>query len=87
MAAFVAEALFLGLVGGAAGTAAASAMQLVTISTMNWQTFSELAFSFSLTPRIAVESLLFSIFMGLAGGILPAARAARMKIADSLRST
>jgi putative ABC transport system permease protein len=87
MAAFVAEALFLGFVGGAAGTAAASMMQLVTISTMNWQTFSELAFSFSLTPRIVAESLLFSTFMGLAGGILPAARAARMNIVDSLRST
>jgi putative ABC transport system permease protein len=87
MAAFIAESFFLGLLGGIAGLFAASAMQLITISTMNWQTFSELAFSFLLTPRIIAQSLLFSVAMGLAGGILPAARAARMNIVDALRST
>jgi ABC-type antimicrobial peptide transport system permease subunit len=87
LAAFVFEALFLGLIGGLLGLFFASFMQLITISTMNWQSFSELAFSFTLTPAIIGESLLFAVFMGLAGGLLPAFRAARMNIVDALRST
>jgi ABC-type lipoprotein release transport system permease subunit len=85
LAAFIMEALFLGLIGGVAGIFAASFMQLITISTMNWQSFAELAFSFSLTPRIVGAGLLFSLVMGLVGGVLPAFRAARMKIVDALR--
>jgi len=87
LAAFVLEALFLGLLGGIVGVFAASFMQLITISTMNWQSFAELAFSFSLTPGIVIKSLLFAIIMGLAGGILPAFRAARMNIVTALRAT
>jgi len=87
LAAFVLEALFLGLLGGLLGIFAASFMQLITISTMNWQSFAELAFSFSLSPGIIVKSLLFAIGMGLVGGILPAFRAARMSIVDALRAT
>lgn len=85
LAAFIMEALFLGLIGGVAGIFAASFMQLITISTMNWQSFAELAFSFSLTPGIIGAGLLFSLVMGLVGGVLPAFRAARMKIVDALR--
>lgn len=87
LAAFILEALFLGLLGGLTGTAAAAFMQLVTISTMNWQTFAELAFTFTLTPAIVVKSLAFATGMGLAGGLLPALRAARMTIVDALRAT
>jgi ABC-type antimicrobial peptide transport system permease subunit len=61
-------------------------MQLVRISTMNWQSFSELAFAFALTPRIVAQSLAFAVAMGLAGGVLPAVRAARLKIVDALRA-
>ena len=86
MAAFLAESLFLSLLGGVAGLLMASFMQLYTISTMNWQSFSELAFSFRLTPAIILESLVFSLIMGLIGGFLPAARAARMNITEALRS-
>jgi len=85
LAAFIMEALFLGLIGGVAGILAASFMQLITISTMNWQSFAELAFSFSLTPGIIGAGLTFSLVMGLVGGVLPAFRAARMKIVDALR--
>lgn len=86
LVAFLIESLLLSLCGGLAGLLAASAMQLVSVSTMNWQTFSELAFSFTLTPRIVVTSLAFSLFMGFLGGVLPAWRAARLKIVDALRS-
>jgi hypothetical protein len=84
--AFLAESAFLGLIGGVAGVLAASTLQAVTVSTTNWQTFSELAFGFALTPAIAGQSLLFALGMGLAGGALPAARAARLDIVDSLRA-
>ncbi|HEY5975725.1 MAG TPA: ABC transporter permease, partial [Geobacteraceae bacterium] len=86
LAAFILEALFLGLLGGLVGIFAASFMQLITISTMNWQSFAELAFSFSLTGEIVIKSLLFSVVMGLIGGVLPAFRAARLKIVDALRA-
>jgi putative ABC transport system permease protein len=84
--AFLIESLFLALSGGTVGLFFASFLQLFTISTMNWQTFSELAFSFSLTFEIASEALLFSLIMGLVGGLLPAVRAARMNIVEALRS-
>jgi ABC-type antimicrobial peptide transport system permease subunit len=87
LAAFILESLFLGLVGGAMGVFCASFMQLITISTMNWQTFAELAFSFALTFEIVWKSLLFSLVMGFVGGALPAVRAARMKIVEALRAT
>ncbi len=86
LAAFLAESLFLGLLGGIAGLALASTMQLYTVSTMNWQSFAELAFSFTLTPGIVAQSLAFALVMGLAGGVLPAARAARMNIVTALRA-
>lgn len=86
LVAFLAEALFLGLTGWVVGLVFASAMQLVQISTMNWQSFSELAFRFTLTPEIVGKSLVFALTMGLAGGFLPAVRAARLKIVDALRA-
>jgi ABC-type antimicrobial peptide transport system permease subunit len=87
MVAFMVESLLLSLLGGVVGLAAASLMQAFTISTMNWQSFSELAFSFRLTPAIAAKTLLFALGMGLVGGFMPAARAARMKIVDALRAS
>lgn len=86
LAAFLVESMLLGLVGGCVGLFFASFLQLLTISTINWQTFSELAFSFTLTGKIAYQSLTFSLVMGFVGGVLPAARAARMNIVESLRA-
>jgi putative ABC transport system permease protein len=86
LTAFLGEALLLGLIGGIVGLAAASVMQALSISTTNFQTFAEIAFSFTLTPGIVVASLIFSLAMGFIGGFLPAARAARMKIVDALRA-
>lgn len=84
--AFLLEALALSLIGGIAGLMMASFTQLITISTMNWQTFAELAFTFTLTTTIVWQSLLFSLLMGLVGGFLPAIRAARMNIVEALRT-
>ncbi|MFV1976332.1 MAG: hypothetical protein ACC651_11340 [Candidatus Scalindua sp.] len=79
------ESLILGFFGGCAGLCFASLLQFITVSTMNFQTFSELAFSFSITPGIIIKSMAFSIFMGFASGLLPAFRASRMNIVDSLQ--
>jgi ABC-type antimicrobial peptide transport system permease subunit len=86
LAAFLIEAILLALAGGAIGLFLASFLQAFTITTMNWQSFSQLAFGFHLTPRIIVTTLLFSIFMGFVGGFLPSVRAARLEIVDSLRA-
>jgi putative ABC transport system permease protein len=86
LVAFLGEALLLGLVGGIVGLLAASVMQATSISTTNFQTFAEIAFSFTLTPGIVIASLVFALAMGFVGGFLPAARAARMKIVDALRA-
>jgi ABC-type lipoprotein release transport system permease subunit len=86
LTAFLGEALLLGLIGGIVGLIGASVMQALTISTTNFQTFAEIAFSFTLTPGIVVASLIFALAMGFIGGFLPAARAARIKIVDALRA-
>ena len=86
LSAFLGEALLLGLLGGVVGLIGASMMQALSISTTNFQTFAEIAFSFALTPKIVIVSLIFALAMGFVGGFLPAARAARMKIVDALRA-
>ena len=85
--AFLVESLLLSAVGAAVGLTAASFMRYLSVSTMNFQTFAELAFSFTLTPSIVVWSLLFALGMGLAGGVLPALRASRLNIVEALRAS
>jgi ABC-type antimicrobial peptide transport system permease subunit len=63
----------------------ASWLQFFTVSTTNFQTFSELAFQFRLSAVIVAEGLGFAVLMGLAGGLLPAYRAARMNLVEALR--
>ncbi|HET9232738.1 MAG TPA: ABC transporter permease, partial [Candidatus Eisenbacteria bacterium] len=82
---FLVESLALGLLGGALGLAAASLLSFISVSTTNWDTFSELAFRFSLSPVIVIGSFVFGAAMGVLGGFLPAWRAARMGIVNSLK--
>ena len=86
LAVFLFEALLLGLIGGILGVIFASGMQFLTISTMNWQSFAELAFTFTLNAPIIAKSLGFGLGMGLIGGFLPAMRASRLNIVDALRA-
>ncbi|MBA4391421.1 MAG: multidrug ABC transporter permease [Syntrophus sp. (in: bacteria)] len=83
---FLVEALLLGLLGGITGLFIASFLQFFTVSTMNFQTFSELAFSFTMGPGIIAKALVFSLTMGFVGGVLPAFRAAKMNIVEALRT-
>jgi ABC-type antimicrobial peptide transport system permease subunit len=85
LAAFLIESLLLGFFGGVIGLIIASFLQFFTVSTMNFQTFSELAFSFNLTFSLVLQAMGFALFMGFAGGLLPAIRASRMNIVDALR--
>lgn len=85
--AFLMESLLLGLIGGGTGLILSTLMQFITVSTLNFQTFSELSFAFTLTGDIVYKSLLFSLVMGFVGGALPALRAARMNIVEALRAS
>lgn len=85
MFAFLVESLFLSLLGGVIGLALASALSFVQISTLNFGSFTELSFRFSLSPDIIVTSIIFSLFMGFLGGFLPSFRAARLNIVNALR--
>ena len=84
--AFLAESFVLSLSGGLLGLGLASLLQFFTISTLNFGSFSELAFSFALSPSIIANALGFSLLMGLIGGFLPAVRAARLNIIQALRA-
>lgn len=83
--AFLAEAVMLSLAGGAVGCLSALPLNGLTTSTLNWQSFSQMAFAFRVTPDILVAGVLFAMAMGIAGGLLPALRAARLPVAEALR--
>ncbi|MBD3297961.1 MAG: FtsX-like permease family protein, partial [candidate division Zixibacteria bacterium] len=82
---FLVESIWLALLGGLLGLVAASFMSFVQVSTTNWDTFSELAFSFALSPGIIIGTLIFSVLMGIFGGFLPAVRASNLRIIEALR--
>ena len=82
---FVIESGILGLAGGLLGCLAASTLHGYSTSTSNLQSFSEVAFAFRITTTIIVTSMAFALVMGVLGGLLPAARAARLPIAAAIR--
>jgi len=84
--AFLLESLILGFIGGCAGLFFAAFLQFFTVSTTNFQTFSELAFSFTLTPTTVGKGLAFSLLMGFVGGVLPAFKASRLNIVEALQT-
>lgn len=86
LAAFLIESVLLSLVGCAVGIGLASFMSFIRISTVNFGTFSELAFGFSLSAGIIGNSIIFAVIMGIVGGFFPAVRASRMNIVNALRS-
>jgi len=84
--AFLVESLAIALVGGAIGCLAALPVNGLTTGTMNWQTFSHLAFAFRVTPDLLALGMLFALAMGAVGGLPPAIRAARANVAHTLRA-
>jgi putative ABC transport system permease protein len=84
--AFLLESLALALVGGALGAALAyAAFNNFHTSTMNFQSFSQVAFAFRVTPELLVRGVIWALIIGLIGGLFPALRAARLPIASALR--
>jgi putative ABC transport system permease protein len=82
---FVVEALFIAAIGGVVGCLAALPVNGLTTGTMNWQTFSHLAFAFRITPALLAIGVAFALVMGVVGGLPPAIRASRLPVATALR--
>ncbi len=84
----LAESLALALAGGAVGAGGAYlAFDGFKAATINWQSFSQIAFAFSVTPKLLANAILWAAFIGLLGGLFPALRAARLPISAALRET
>lgn len=84
----VLESLVLALIGGGVGAAVAYfAFDGFQAATINWQTFSQVAFAFTVTPRLLVGAIAWAVAIGLIGGLFPAIRAARLPVALGLRET
>lgn len=83
---FVVESLLIALAGGVVGCLAVLPVNGLTTGTINWQTFSHLAFAFRITPGLLAAGMGFALAMGLLGGIPPAVRAARANVAHTLRA-
>jgi ABC-type lipoprotein release transport system permease subunit len=84
--AFLLEAGLLGLAGWLIGLMPAGLLNFFTLSTVNWASFAELTFRFTLTPGIVLKSLAFGVGMGLLGGLLPAIKAARLPLLEALKA-
>jgi putative ABC transport system permease protein len=82
---FLIEALLISFIGGLLGCLAVLRLNGFTTSTINFQTFSNLAFAFKITPGLVVGGIIFALVMGVVGGIFPAIRAARLPVATALR--
>lgn len=84
----MAESFALALLGGiVGGLAAYLAFDGFGAATMNWQTFSQVAFAFRVTPHLLIQAIVIASVVGLVGGLFPAIRAARLPIATGLRET
>ncbi len=80
------EAMALALVGGTCGGLLAWAgFNGYQTATINWQTFTQIAFAFAVTPSLLVQGLASALLMGFVGGMLPAIRAARLPVVTALR--
>jgi putative ABC transport system permease protein len=82
---FLIESVFLSFLGGLIGVLLAFPMNGFSTATGQTQSFSEIAFSFRITPEIVMIGLAFAVVMGIVGGLLPALRGARLPITTALR--
>lgn len=82
----VTESILLALIGGVVGAAVAYfAFNGYQTATMNWSSFSQVAFAFAVTPKLLVLGIAWALLMGVVGGLFPAIRAARLPVATALR--
>jgi ABC-type lipoprotein release transport system permease subunit len=85
VASFVFESIALAVTGGAIGCLIALPIHGLSTGTSNWQTFSEIAFAFTVGPRSIIPALVLSGIVGLIGGFMPSLQAATMPIPSALR--
>ena len=86
MVSVLTEALLLALAGGLIGAIGAYlAFDGYKTATMNWQTFSQVAFAFDVTPSLMIGAILYALVIGMVGGLFPAIRAARLPVSLALR--
>ena len=86
MLSVLAESLLLAALGGVIGAALAYlAFDGYQAATMNWQTFSQVAFAFDVTPQLMISAIEYALVIGFVGGLFPAIRAARLPLAVALR--
>jgi len=80
------ESIVLAAIGGAVGAIGAwLAFDGFRTATLNWQTFSQVAFAFDVNGPLLVRGIVSAMFIGLIGGLFPAIRAARLPVAIALR--
>jgi len=82
---FLAESAFIAVIGGILGCLFALPLNGIVTGTTNWSSFSEIAFSFRVTPLLLFAGLTFAVVMGVIGGFFPALRAARLQVVQALR--
>lgn len=86
MASFIAESILIAVLGGLVGCVLALPMNGITTGTTNFQSFSEMAFQFRITPSILAQGLVFAALLGLVGGFFPALKASRQGLSSALRA-
>ncbi len=80
------ESLLLALIGGLIGAAVAwFAFDGFRAATLNFSSFSQVAFAFDVSSSLLTSGILFAMAIGLIGGLFPAVRAARQPISSALR--
>ena len=85
MLSFVVESVIIAVIGGLVGCVISLPMNGITSSTTNFQSFSEMAFQFRITPQILLQAVEFAAILGLVGGFFPALKASRQSLSQSLR--
>jgi ABC-type lipoprotein release transport system permease subunit len=85
LASFLAESAVIALIGGVVGCLLALPINGVVTSTTNWASFSEVAFSFRVTPQLLLGGVIFAVVMGVVGGFFPARRASKLPVIQALR--
>jgi ABC-type lipoprotein release transport system permease subunit len=85
LASFLAESALIAAVGGLVGCLLALPMNGVVTSTTNWASFSEIAFSFRITPGLLAAGVVFAVVMGMLGGFFPARRASKLPVVQAIR--
>jgi len=85
LASFLIESAVIAAIGGAVGCLIALPVNGIVTSTTNWASFSEVAFSFRITPKLLLDGMIFAVVMGVLGGFFPARRAAKLPVIEALR--